>query len=84
MAIQSDITTPYGLVSAAYIRVSAFSGDKDAIKFNVVGHLNHQARRDGLTPLFETEFNLVYPTNGLLVACYDYLKANVYIGAVDC
>jgi len=82
MAIQTDLTTDFGVIPDAYIRVTSFSGDKLNVKFAYAGYVSKTARENGASPMLTGEYEIAFIDGNVLVAAYDHLKI-VYANAVD-
>ena len=82
MAIRTDLTTDFGVIPDAYIRVTSFSGDKLSVKFSFAGYINQAARESEADPVLVGEYTIAFIDGNVLVAAYDHLKI-VFSGAVD-
>ena len=82
MAIKTDLTTAFGTIPGAYIRVVSFSGDKTMVKFSYSAYVNQPARENGAEPVQTGEYEIAFVDGNVLVAAYDHLKI-VFTGAVD-
>ena len=82
MAIQTDLTTGYGVIPGAYIRVTSFSGDKISVKFSYSGYISRDAREAGSEPVLSGEYEIAFVDGNVLAAAYSHLKV-VYPTAID-
>ncbi len=88
MALQLETSTPYGLqLSDAYVRITAFSGDREHISYRIQTWASQAARQAGALPLGEQWGSFEYPADGLpdvMRACYEHLKVQPgYERAID-
>ena len=83
MALQVDLSTPFGTVSNAYVRIVSFEGDKDKVTLKVGCYFSQDARLHGAEPVLETTHTVDFADGNLLVVAYEFLKTQVYVGAID-
>ena len=83
MAIITDIATQYGTVRGAYLRIVSYKGDKSNVSFSVSGYIDQTAREANSSTLLSADYNLAFPEGNLLTAAYEYLKVQIYPGAID-
>jgi len=82
MAVQTDLTTEYGVIPGAYIRVTLFSGDKISVKFEFAGYVSQASREAGSAPVLAGNYEIAFSVGNVLSACYAHLKV-VYPSALD-
>lgn len=86
MALQLQLTTPQGFTaSAAYARITHFSGNKDTLQVNVEVHKDAQARSDGKQPIAQYSISLPLALGATMNQMYASLKLDSnFINSVDC
>ena len=86
MALQKHFTTPQGFTaSAAYARITSFSGNKETIAVNVEVHKDAQARTDNLQPISYFNISLALAEGATMAQMYAALKLDSnFTDAVDC
>ncbi len=86
MALQKSLVSPHGLpVSACYVKISSFAGDKAQVSVTVQCFYDEQSRLDGKLPLWTESFEFANLENGATMSqMYAVLKTvPQFNGALD-
>jgi hypothetical protein len=86
MALQKHFTTAHGFTaSAAYARITSFSGNKHTIQVNVDVHKDAQARTDEKQPIEQFSISLPLALGATMEQMYTALKLDSnFTDAIDC